>query len=55
MINGAESLRIRANGGIMKHLNQSVSISMVYPILKTLVHKGFDPESFSKRWPLILS
>ncbi len=46
MINGAESLRIRANGGIMKHLNQSVSISMVYPILKTLVHKGFDPETF---------
>ncbi|WP_366292754.1 AraC family transcriptional regulator [Paenibacillus sp. AN1007] len=30
----------------MKHLNQSVSISMVYPILKTLVHKGFDPDSF---------
>jgi AraC-like DNA-binding protein len=46
MIKGAESLRIRANGGIMKHLNQSVSISMVYPILKTLVYKGFDPESF---------
>lgn len=30
----------------MKHLNQSVSISMVYPILKTLVHKGVDPDSF---------
>lgn len=32
----------------MKHLNQGVPISMVYPILKTLVHKGFDPESFFK-------
>ncbi|WP_339833395.1 AraC family transcriptional regulator [Paenibacillus sp. FSL R7-0272] len=32
----------------MKHLNQSVPISMVYPILKTLVHKGFDTESFFK-------
>ena len=30
----------------MNHLNQSVPISMVYPILKTLVHKGIPPESF---------
>ncbi|CAI6080787.1 putative HTH-type transcriptional regulator [Paenibacillus sp. JJ-100] len=32
----------------MNHFNQSVPISMVYPILKTLVHKGIPPESFFK-------
>ncbi|MFS0872371.1 AraC family transcriptional regulator [Paenibacillus xylanilyticus] len=32
----------------MNNHNLGVSISMLYPIMKTLVHKGYDPETFFK-------
>lgn len=46
MINGAETLLIRAKGGSMNNHNHGVSISMLYPIMKTLVNKGYESEAF---------